>query len=124
MTQLALAYAGLKDIDEVAPLNDGDHECLADVREVLRRHGRLDRFGLTLLHSHFDIRDDEMLLESCDHDKRELFMRPVKLNSVTVENVVETQWRLTDGTTMVRCKVGCVQAPGSGHRKHHYRTQS
>jgi len=61
MNTLAVApvqWSNLRNIDDVQPVNDGDTDCLVEIREVLRRHGKLDRFGVALLHSHFDLAND------------------------------------------------------------------
>ena len=49
----------LTDIDEVERLSESDQACFDDIREALRKHGKLQRFGVTLLHSHFPVQDDE-----------------------------------------------------------------
>jgi hypothetical protein len=58
-----LQWKTLKDIDEVRRIDDSDSECLEAIRKVLEKHDCLDRFGVTLLHSHFDVAEDEMMLE-------------------------------------------------------------
>ncbi|MDT0449491.1 hypothetical protein RM609_10460 [Streptomyces sp. DSM 40473] len=37
---------------------------------VLEKHGNLDRFGLCLLHDHFPVASDEVLVETHDADAR------------------------------------------------------
>lgn len=56
----------LPHIDDLIPFSTEDEACLAEMKEVLRRHGKLGRFGLSLMHNHFEVADDEMLLEECD----------------------------------------------------------
>ena len=73
-----MQWSKLKDISEVRPVDATDEPCLNDIRAVLDKHGCLDRFGVALLHSHFDIADDEILLETTDEEKREHWVRPVK----------------------------------------------
>jgi len=58
-------YSSLMDI-EVELLGDRDHEVLTDRREVLRKHGATDPFGVYLLHKHFDLNENEVLMESTD----------------------------------------------------------
>lgn len=50
MSVLALAYQGLPHIDDVAPFSDADRACLNEVRAVLDRYGKTNRFGICLLH--------------------------------------------------------------------------
>ena len=73
-----LQWNTLKNIDDVEPIGDGDSACLEEIRQVLERHHCLDRFGLALLHSHFDIAEDELLLETTNVAEREHWVRPVK----------------------------------------------
>ena len=74
----AMQWARLKDIDEVRPIDASDAECLEELRRVLEKHNRLRRFGVSLLHRHFDVADDELMLETTDVEKREHWVRPVK----------------------------------------------
>jgi hypothetical protein len=73
-----MQWSKLDYIDDVRPIDDSDGACLEEIRQVLQRHGALARFGVSLLHSHFDLADDEMMLETTDQDKREHLVRPVK----------------------------------------------
>ena len=115
---LALAYQDLPDIDAVTPLGMDDHACLAEIREVLARHGRLDRFGITLLHSHFPIGDNEVLVEHCDDQARSLTMTVQSKTVLESPNLKPTSWRLTDGEAMVSCITSCVSSNGKHGRKH------
>lgn len=88
----------LKDIDDIAPVNDSDFGCLSEVRDVLQRHGMQDRFGVALLHKHFDLEPGEMLVEQTDKENRTLV-----ISAVTPENApstVGTIFRLNDGTSV------------------------
>lgn len=60
----------LPDIDQVMPFSAADEACLKELREVLVRHAATDRFGIDLLHSHFPMADDELLLEETDVENR------------------------------------------------------
>ncbi|WP_009965197.1 hypothetical protein [Verrucomicrobium spinosum] len=71
------SLADLPDIDEVPEFSDADRDCLDAVRAVLRKHGKLSTFGLTLLHQHFDLQEDEVLLETADPATRTITIRPV-----------------------------------------------
>jgi hypothetical protein len=73
-----MQWSQLDHIADVRPINDGDAECLGEIRAVLEKYNCLGRFGVTLLHSHFDVADDEMMLETTDPERREHAVRPVK----------------------------------------------
>lgn len=89
-----MQWADLKSINDVEPVNDGDLECMAEVREVLKRHGKRDRFGLALLHKHFEMNDGEVLVEDSDEETRELSIKPVRHEAVA--KTVPTIWMLLD----------------------------
>jgi hypothetical protein len=61
--------------------------CLIEIQEVLKRHGALSRFGVSLLHSYFDLDDDEMMMETTDLETREQRVRPVKRSWLDAEGV-------------------------------------
>lgn len=89
----AMQWSDLNHIADVRPIDDGDAACLEDIRKVLAKHGCLERFGLALLHNHFELSDDEILLETTDVDTREQYLRPVKkewmdANGVTAQTTV------------------------------------
>jgi hypothetical protein len=103
-----IQWSRLKDIDEVEPINDHDTACLAAVREVLKNHGKLERFGVALLHSHFSLAPDEIMLETSDEKSRTLTLQPVKESEVGGNNV-GTIWMLRDGdnVAMTWCRRYC-----------------
>jgi hypothetical protein len=92
---------------------------------VLEQHGALQRFGLTLLHQHFDMGDDEILVESIDVTNRVLTLRP-RPTGATRGVAVETSWRLDDPRAQRRCETLCQadrDAKGNPyHRSQHYTT--
>jgi hypothetical protein len=115
-------WADLKDIDDVEPLNDADRQCLEVIRYVLEKHRKLARFGVMLIHEHFELEDDEVLVEFTDDRQRTLFIKPVKRSEVG--RSIETNWIFAgDGIEAVtRCVVYCkVWASGAHcgeeHRK-------
>ncbi len=114
----------LPDIDEVEPFSEKDQVCMHAVREVLQQHGALGRFGLTLLHEHFSIAHDEVLMETVDTETRTLITRPVKIDEQSVSNSVETSWRLDTPNGMGRCETRCNKTwgPNGPHIRQHFTT--
>jgi hypothetical protein len=114
--------ASLPDIDDVAPVGEGDEACLADIKEVLRRHNKLDRFGVMLLHQHFDMDGDEILVEDVDVEKRTMLIRPVKRDQLTDVPSVGTQWRLDSETVLQGCMQRCTKSGPLGirHKTSHH----
>ena len=115
---LALAYQNLSDIDDVAPLDTADFACLAELRQVLERHKKLDRFGVNLLHTHFPIGADEVLLETCDDVARSLTMTVKPASTLDSPAIIPTSWRLSDEKALLGCYRACVAA-GGGHKSKH-----
>lgn len=120
MTPLILQptqWSALADIEVVEHgLSDSDVACLAQVRAILEAHGKLDRFGVNLLHKHFDVAPDECLLETVDVERRELVVRPVRVNALP--NAVQTQWRLVDRSPLRWCEAWCNYSGGTHHHGH------
>lgn len=121
-----MEWAPLEDIDDIEPLGTDDAPCLREVYEVLKRHGRQDRFGVTLLHKHFAMNDDEVLLEQTDLAARSLILRPAKADSAEIDRSMQTSWRLTDemgAVTNTWCQRHCVRNIHGNHEMGgHYQT--
>jgi len=72
-----IQWKSLDHINTVRPIDDSDSAVLEEIRGVLEKHGCLDRFGIALLHRHFEVSPDEMMLETTDESEREHWVRPV-----------------------------------------------
>ena len=116
-------------VDSVTPISTADDAVFAEIRAVLDRHNALNRFGVTLLHEHFEIADDEILLESCDPVSRTLVTRPVKKVDFAGEQLLETNWTLdeplgvqaTVTTSAIKtCRAVCQPVAQHGHSRLHY----
>lgn len=77
--------------EEAEGLGPRDEEFVRDLVALLERHGNLDRFGLCLLHEHFQLARDEVLVETNDPRTRTLTTRVVK--SAETAHVKPSQWR-------------------------------
>jgi hypothetical protein len=118
------AYHALKDINEVDPLTDEDHETLQMVREVLRKRNAIDKFGVTLLHDHFEVNEDEVLLETTDPITRVQTIKPyrneeLKEADITKDGFMQTNWRFDANDPMnLMCLIYCSSAEGFHFPKH------
>jgi hypothetical protein len=114
----------LPNIYEIERVGPQDDACIDEIREVLKRHGALQRFGITLLHQHFDMAPGELLVESVDEENRVLTMEPCGRESDG--RGIETSWRLDDPTAQRRCEVQCIpdrDYQGNPiHNRQHYMT--
>ena len=98
-------------LDDVEDLDGSDLVCFQEIAAVLQRHGKLDRFDLALRHGHFDVADDELLVETSDPISRTLSIEPYRSDSIPVgAGIRETVWSLElDGpVASQRCKQGCL----------------
>ncbi|HEY0872555.1 MAG TPA: hypothetical protein VGD94_03715 [Vicinamibacterales bacterium] len=115
-----IQWSKLKNIDDVDPLNNADTECLLEIRDVLQKHGKLNRFGVALLHSHFDLAADEAMVETCDLENRTLTLKAVKQSEVGPRDV-GTIWKLGEGDfiAMSWCRSYCKPHFWDGHQRRH-----
>lgn len=120
----ATQWSNLKDIADVEPIGEGDQGCLAEIRDVLKKYGMLERLGVALLHRHFELDEDEAVLELADLDTRTLTTRPVKLSDVGADSV-GTIWMLRDGgaATMSWCRSYCRKSIVFPHEKAHQKAK-
>ena len=97
-------------LDDVDDLDESDLACFREIAAVLQRHGKLDRFDLALRHGHFDVADDELLIETNDPITRTLSIEPYRSDALPADSKIrETVWSLdVDGpVASQRCKQGC-----------------
>lgn len=121
-----MQWATMKDIHDIEPLSNLDSEVLRDLREVLIKHNAVDRFGITLIHKHFDVADNEQLVEFTDIKNRRLVIEPISAKD-TLETI-ETTWRFSMASSsgphpLTVCLTRCYYDPkatpphASGHTR-------
>lgn len=115
LEKTSVNWGALPDIDAVEPAGDGDAACLDEVSRVLRKHGKEGRFGVALLHKHFDLAEDEMLVEYSDPVNRVLTITPVK--KAEAGRTVETIWMFGEGQG--RSLLGYMQYCGTNVHGNH-----
>lgn len=84
-------------------LSNSDHACINDIVQVLKKHDCLDRFGLTLLHKHFDLEDGEVLAETNNPVCRTLLVEPIDRTDLANSRYYETAWRFDSGRPITTC---------------------
>jgi hypothetical protein len=112
-----MQWASVKDLHDCEPLSQADLACMKDVRAALARHGKLDRFALHLIHKHFEIAPDEVLVEYSDAHSREQFFRVEAADSATAKLAIPTTWTLDSIEPMARCV--CAYRATHGHLGRH-----
>jgi hypothetical protein len=100
----------------VKPLSDEDNVIMQDLHKVLKKHNALKRFGITLLHEHFKVEDDEVLIEFTDIATRTQVIKPVSQNDPELIDAIETSWRLDTGFPVMGCK---CKKYGTGDHSHY-----
>ena len=65
-----MQWGSLPLLHEAPALDESDGACLDDLRRVLARHGKLDRFAVHLAHKHIDLAPGEVWIERPDPDGR------------------------------------------------------
>jgi hypothetical protein len=113
-------WTALKQIEDLRPINDDDYAVLEELRQVLLRHGYQDRFGVCLLHKHFDLNPGEAALEESDEAARISTIRVVPED--VARAAMETAWRFSadiDIKAGRKCDVTCKGDGSPTHiRKH------
>jgi hypothetical protein len=111
-------WSSLVDVDDVKPVDDQDYVVLEEIRQVLAKHGSTERFGVCLLHRHFDVAPGEIAVEYTDTANR--------ISTVRVEpqgpegDYLQTMWRFgpgPEGVTIRTCVRRCNNA--GGHKNEH-----
>ncbi len=107
-------------IDDVRTLDESDIECLKEIKEVLKRHARLERFGVSLLHKHFYLSEDECLVEETDVLNRCQVISVKRRGEVPRERIIETVWQLGDTpNAILGCERECVITYQGQHSRKH-----
>ena len=112
-----LQWARLPDLSEVAPLDAADLACIAELRKVLARHQRLERFALHLVHKHFELADGEVLVEYSDPHRREQHLRVEARDAPGLRDAIPTTWLLGAERPLVTCV--CAWRDRQGHLGRH-----
>ena len=118
---LAFAVNRLSDIHLIDRRLPTDDPCIAEIKAVLKRHGLDKKYGLTLLHKHFDLAADEIMIEHTDLANRTLVSRPEKADAFPEANLMEVTWSLDSDTLMAGCIWKCFYTSGANppHSSHH-----
>lgn len=113
-------WSSLPDVDNVEPIGDRDYMVLSELGDVLKRHGLTRRFGICLLHRHFDVADDEIATEVTDIGARISTVKVVKRDDTQQGERLETMWRFQQAGSaemVTRCVKDCHK--DNGHKRVH-----
>src|SRR4051812_34758293 len=104
---LAFAVNRLTDIHAVQRRTTDDDACIAEIKAVLKRHDLDKKYGLTLLHKHFDLEPGEIMVEHTDVASRTLTSRPAPAADFDDANLVEVTWSLDSDHVLSICAQRC-----------------
>ena len=82
----------------VEELTDDDLDCLREIKTVLTRFDKTERFGVTMLHKHFDLGKDEVLLETHDAEQRSMTTKAISRDEGSFADLRATSWYLGKST--------------------------
>jgi hypothetical protein len=117
-----MQWAPIQELQNVEPLNDKDIVCMSELREVLAKHGKLERFAMHLVHKHFDLNDDEIMCEYTDSENRTLTLVPKK--KTEIPGYVETTWMLNDLSCIASCIYACYWIQNANQHKSEHSGQN
>jgi hypothetical protein len=91
-------YAHLPDIDmpNAGTLSNTEQDCLDEIGALLTATAATGRFGVTLLHAHFPVRDGEMLIEQVEQSKQAFTLHPVAADAAAAVDFVATNLMFDD----------------------------
>lgn len=96
-------YASLRDISEVAPFDpEKDAKLFREMYKLLKVHDAVGRFGITLLHDHFEVNDGEVLVETHNEQSRTLAIKPYRSQELKESYELQpTNWRFDENGEVV-----------------------
>jgi|JI61114C2RNA_FD_contig_61_1276128_length_936_multi_2_in_0_out_0_3 hypothetical protein len=94
----------------IGNFNQFDLACLNDIKNVLEKHNKIERFGVIKLQHHFDIDEDQMLLETHSKVERTLTIKPASQERLKEDNIIITNWRFDKETNNMQ---GCLTCCGA-----------
>ena len=113
----------LSDIQEVALITKDDSYCLSELKEIILKYGKENKFGISLLHTHFDLLENEMLVETINVKERVLTTTPVQVDEQRKKSLVQTVWCFSKDQSLVKgCESFCPRDDKGRHKgyKDHY----
>ena len=122
-TLVPLVHNHLPDITEVSTIDASDFACLNEIKAVLLKHQKAEKFGVNLLHKPFEIEKNEMLVETIHLADRTLITRPVIATETQKKNLVQTVWCFSSDESLAKaCESFCPTTPDGAHYgyKDHY----
>ena len=95
-------WGELPDIERInAQLTDVEKKFISSVGSYLAQKGQANRLAITLLHSHFFVSEDELLVESYDSERNLLFTNVVKKKyDAFASSLTPKSWMFTNSESV------------------------
>lgn len=114
-------WSSLKLIEDMEPISETDFDVLKEIREVIFKHGYEDRFGVCLVHKHFEILPGEIALETSDDEARVSTIRVVEEKEAN--DAWQTAWKFSKDIDDIKsgrnCRQYCQGFGIAGHSRKH-----
>ncbi|EAY26623.1 hypothetical protein [Microscilla marina] len=92
----AKPYKNLPYIDDVKEYTKEDEALFKEIKEVLKKYNVLDKFGITLLHTHFPVKKGEIMVEHYNPEDKSQLTKPHPKEDIEKLGLVPISWRFTD----------------------------
>ncbi len=118
---IGMEFADPADFGLTSSVSHDDEGVFTGIAELLRAHGKIERFGVRLIRDPLGLSEDEVLVENCDIVRRTLHCSVGERAGVSADNNVETTWRWKPGPSTIGpevtlyCMVLCGSDPDGTH---------
>ena len=104
--------------EELEVFSEKDAQCFKEIRDVLVKHNALHRFGMFLIHKHFEVAEDEEMTECTEHADRRLTIVPKRKDQIDRSITVPTNWIFTETEEVAAACCTCATNE-NGHMGFH-----
>ncbi len=116
---IGMEFADPGDFGSTSPLRADDETALAGIAQRLRAHRKTERFGVRLIRNPLGLKENEVLVETCDLARRSLDCSVGERDNLG--STVETSWQWepslskTGPKVKQRCMSSCTMDSNNNH---------
>jgi len=118
---IGMEFADPTDFGSTSSVSPDDEAILAGIAQRLRAHRKAERFGVRLIRNPLGLKENEVLLETCDLAHRTLHCSVAERDRVRPGTTVETSWQWepslskTGPKVKQYCASQCQMDSGNNH---------
>ncbi|MGO9044035.1 MAG: hypothetical protein ACLQIK_21100 [Mycobacterium sp.] len=118
---IGMEFADPTDFGSTSSVSPDDEAILAGIAQRLRAHRKAERFGVRLIRNPLGLKENEVLLETCDLAHRTLHCSVAESDRVRPGTTVETSWQWepslskTGPKVKQYCASQCQMDSGNNH---------